>query len=51
MAATQLGKSGAPIGTPRRATEVFLPGMAASAAAAAIAAALPASQALAAVTR
>jgi penicillin-binding protein 2 len=45
MAATQLGKSGAPIGKPRLAAEVFLPGMAASAAAAA---ALPASQALAA---
>ena len=45
MAATQLGKSGAPIGKPRLAAEVSLPGMAASAAAAA---ALPASQALAA---
>ena len=47
MAATQLGKSGAPIGKQRPVSEVFLPGMAASAAAAA-AAALPASQALAA---
>ncbi len=46
MAATQLGKSGAPIGKPRLAAEVFVPGMAASAAAAAT---LPASQALAAV--
>ena len=45
MAATQLGKSGAPIGKPRQAAEVSVPGMAASAAAAA---ALPASQALAA---
>jgi penicillin-binding protein 2 len=45
MAATQLGKSGAPIGTPRRAADVSLPGLAASSAAAA---ALPASQALAA---
>ena len=48
MAATQQGKSGAPIGTPRRAADVALPGLAASAAAAAT---LPASQALAAVTR
>ena len=48
MAATQLGKSGAPMGKQRPASEVFLPGMAASAAAAAAAAALPASQALAA---
>jgi len=48
MAATQLGKSGAPIGKPRRAADVALPGAAASAAAAA---ALPASQALAASTR
>ena len=45
MAATQLGKSGAPIGAPRRAADVSLPGLAASSAAAA---ALPASQALAA---
>ena len=51
MAATQLGKSGAPIGKQRRAVDVALPGAAASAAAAAAAAALPASQALAAVTR
>ena len=52
MAATQLGKSGAPIGKPQRAVDVFLPGMAASAAAAAaLAAALPASQALAAAAR
>ena len=48
MAATQLGKSGAPIGTPRRAADVSLPGLAASSAAAA---ALPASQALAAAAR
>jgi len=48
MAATQQGKSGAPIGTQRRAAEVPLPGAAASAAASA---ALPAGQALAAVTR
>jgi penicillin-binding protein 2 len=47
LAATQVGKSGAPIGKQRPVREVFLPGMAASAAAAA-AAALPASQALAA---
>ena len=51
MAATQLGKSGAPIGKQRRAVDVALPGAAASAVAAAAAAALPASQALAAVTR
>jgi penicillin-binding protein 2 len=48
MAATQQGKSGAPIGTQRRAAEVPLPGAAASAAASA---ALPAGQTLAAVTR
>jgi len=48
MAATQLGKSGAPIGAPRRAADVSLPGLAASSAAAA---ALPASQALAAAAR
>ncbi len=48
MAATQLGKSGAPIGTQRRAAEVPLPGAAASAAASAT---LPAGQTLAAVTR
>ena len=35
MAATQLGKSGAPIGKPRRATDIVLPGAPASAAAAA----------------
>jgi penicillin-binding protein 2 len=45
MAATQIGKSGAPIGKPRLAAEVSLPGMAASAAAAA---AVPARQAIAA---
>jgi len=48
MAATQLGKSGAPIGAPLRAADVSLPGLAASSAAAA---ALPASQALAAAAR
>jgi penicillin-binding protein 2 len=48
MAATQQGKSGAPIGTQRRAAEVPLPGAPASAAASA---AMPASQALAAVSR
>jgi penicillin-binding protein 2 len=48
MAATQQGKSGAPIGKPRHAAEVFLPGMAASAVAAAEP---PPNQALAASTR
>ena len=48
LAATQQGKSGAPIGVQRRAVEVPLPGAPASAAAAA---ALPASQALAASSR
>ena len=53
MAATKIGKSGAPIGKQRLAAEVVLPGMAASSVAAAAAAAaapvpaLPASQALA----
>ncbi len=48
MAATQQGKSGAPIGKLRPAADVFLPGMAASAAMAAV---LPARQALVAVVR
>ena len=56
MAATQIGKSGAPMGKQRLAADVVLPGMAASsvagaAAAAARAPAWPASQALAASTR
>jgi penicillin-binding protein 2 len=48
MAATQAGKSGAPIGLQRRAADVPLPGAAASAAAIAV---LPRSQTLAAVTQ
>ncbi|MDP1693330.1 MAG: penicillin-binding protein 2 [Burkholderiaceae bacterium] len=48
MAATQQGKSGAPIGKLRPAADVFLPGMAASAAMPAV---LPARQALVAVVR
>ena len=48
MAATQLGKSGAPIGKPRRATDIVLPGAPASAAAAAT---TPVSRTLVAVTQ
>ena len=53
MAATQLGKSGAPIGKPRVAADIVLPGMGIGGTPAmpAAAAALPAQQALAAVTK
>ena len=49
MAATQIGKSGSPIGKPRDAAEVFLPGMAASAAVATVATVGPVATAAAAM--
>jgi penicillin-binding protein 2 len=46
MAATQVGKSGAPIGTPRKASEILLPGMETG-----VSAAVPVREALAAQAR
>jgi penicillin-binding protein 2 len=46
MAATQVGKSGAPIGTPRKASEILLPGMETG-----VSAAVPVREALAATAR